>query len=126
MTRALIDYREQRTAVGEGFDPDTPIEGFYSTQLRFGGVHVGIRIWYGPPNDPVTGEEMDRSWRWQALCNGEPISLERVWPKCADRPIEKAEYDHFSALQSWGQANNVAGVGDPTKPLNPLQSPMMF
>ena len=126
MTRALIDYRERRAAVGVGFDPDTPVEGFYKMRLRFGGVYVGIRIWYGAPSDPDTGEEMDRGWRWQALCNGKPIELDLAWPRCADASIDEAEYRYLSELQSWGQANAVAGVADPTKPLNPLQSPMMF
>ena len=45
---------------------DTPIPGFYRMRLRSGGQPVGVRVWFGPPADPVTGEELDRSWRWQA------------------------------------------------------------
>lgn len=57
-----------------------------------GGAPAGVRIFYGPPLDPVTGEEMDRGHRWQAQVNGQYEELERVWPACMREPIDEAEY----------------------------------
>jgi hypothetical protein len=82
-----------------------PMPGFYRTRLRSGGVYVGVRIWFGPPLDPDTGEEMDRGHRWQADCNGRYIEIDRVWPQCGGDPIDDDEYLHLSALQSWGESH---------------------
>lgn len=84
-------------------DVTEPEPGFFRMKLRGGGVLVGIRIWHGAPRDPVTGDEMDRSWRWQAECNGEPIDFERVWPQCAGDPITEAEYRAYSQRQRWAR-----------------------
>lgn len=106
---------------------DEPVEGFYRMRLVRGGAYVGIRIWNGPPLDPETGEELDRSWRWQATANGEPIALDRVWPQCAGEPISRADHDHFAKLQSWAADHAPeSGLGDPRRRLDPLHTPMMF
>lgn len=99
------------------FDPnpqftDAPRAGFYQLLLR-GRPPQPVRIWFGPPTDPDTGEEMDRSPRWQMLVNGQPallaeedrnpLEVERaklwtdVWPRCAGAPIEEAEYAYLVA-----------------------------
>jgi len=45
---------------------DPLIEGYYLIRLdRARRVSVPVRVWYGPPNDPETGEPLDRSHRWQ-------------------------------------------------------------
>lgn len=108
---------------------DTPIEGYYRMRLRRGAVFVGIRIWYGPPHDPDTGEEMDRSWRWQALMNGTPIDLDRVWPQCANESVSEAEYKHLSRLQQWSiERAPESGFADPHRRIDPLstQNPLPF
>jgi len=128
MSRRELIYREG-APVGQrfvGVDPDQPEEGFYRMRLRAGGVFVAIHLRYGPPSDPITGEEMDRSWRWIATANGEPIDLERVWPQCAGDPIDEVEAAHLANLQSWGRATGNAALADPRQPINHLSSPMMF
>jgi hypothetical protein len=95
-------------------------------RLVSGGMSVAIRIWNGPPADPVTGELLDRSYRWQAAANGEPIELERVWPKCAADTITEAEASHLMNLQQWGRDAGHAAIADPRKRLDPLSSPTMF
>lgn len=126
MTRAFIDYRTQRDGqVAIGFDPDTPIAGFYRTRLLSGAPYAGVRIWYGQPLDPVTGEEMDRSLRWQAQVNGTYIDLERVWPKCAGDPIAEAEHIHLCRVQSWA-AEHAPAIADPRRRIDPLNSPLLF
>jgi hypothetical protein len=128
LTRAALTYNERREhRTFEGFDPDTPVAGFYRTRLRSGGVYVGVRIWFGAPLDPVTGEELDRGHRWQAHVNGAYHSIEVLWPKCADGPCDEAEYRHLSSLQSWASKHAPdSAIADPTKAIDPLNSPMMF
>lgn len=86
-----------------GLDVSKPAEGWF--RFRFGGgtVYGGVRIWYGPPHDPVTGEELDRSWRWQAAFNGESVDFDRVWPTCAGDPISEQEYRRYCARVEWAR-----------------------
>lgn len=128
MSRASIDYRASGSAQAfTGFDPDVPIAGFYRTRLRSGAPYVGVRIWYGQPLDPVTGEEMDRSLRWQAQANGSYVDLDRVWPKCAGDPITEAEHAHLIRVQQWAESNAPdSALADPRRRIDPLSSPMLF
>ena len=129
MSRTGLIYSDRAapTRAFEGFDPDVPVAGFYRHRLVSGGMYVGIRIWFGPPKDPVTGEELDRSPRWQAEANGAYIDLERVWPRCARDPIDQATHDHLMGLQAWAMENAPASaVANPRKRLDPLQTPLMF
>lgn len=106
MSRAPLSYDATATGmpgVPAGVDVRQPVEGFYRHKPRRDAVYVGIRIWYGAPLDPVTGEEMDRSWRWQAQANGEPVELDHVWPTCAGDPITEAEYRRYCARQAWAR-----------------------
>lgn len=84
---------------------DSPVAGYYRMRLVCGGCLVGIRIWFGPPRDPETGELLDRGWRWQATANGREIGLDRVWPVCAKDPISYAEHAYLTRLQEWGEEN---------------------
>ncbi len=77
---------------------DKPIAGLYWTRLVRGGPKVPVKIWHGQPPDPVTGELLDRSLRWQALRNGVEVNVEFVWPYCADHPIDQREYDYLLSL----------------------------
>jgi hypothetical protein len=105
MVRASIDYSDRYDVQAIGFDPDTPIAGFYRFRMRSGGALCGVRIWHGAPLDPVTGEELDRSHRWQAQVNDDPVLLERVWPKCAADAVDEAEYQYLCAVQAWAKEN---------------------
>jgi len=129
MTRQHIDYRAPQYPVRtfEGFNPDQPKPGYYRMRLRSGGAFVGVRIWFGAPLDPVTGEEMDRSHRFQALINGTYAEMDRVWPKCAGDPITEAEYQHLCATQKWAQQHAPeSALADPRRKFDPLTSPMLF
>jgi len=116
----------------DGFDPDTPVAGYYRMRLRSGGVFVAIRVWFGaPPNhehadDPTTGRVLDRSHRWQATANGEIIPLDHVWPQCADEPIDEAEARRLVKLQRWGEAEGHDVVADPTRRADPNETPILF
>lgn len=129
MSRAALNYSERRepTQAFAGFDPDAPTAGFYRMRLVTGGVFVGVRIWFGAPHDPVTGEEMDRSHRWQAQANDRPIDLDRVWPKCADMPVTEAEYRYLASLQGWGERNAPdSPYANPKRRIDPLRAPTPF
>ncbi|QZP06834.1 hypothetical protein [Caenibius sp. WL] len=84
-------------------DVTTPVAGYYRYRLRAGAVKGGVKLWYGPPLDPVTGEELDRSWRWQAQFEGEYVDFDRVWPACAGDPITPAEYDQYISRKRWAE-----------------------
>lgn len=106
---------------------DEPTAGFYRYRLRAGAHPVGVRIWNGPPADPVTGELLDRSWRWQASVNGRAIDLDRVWPACGREPITEAEHDHLSGLETWGREHAPHGPqANPTQRIDMLSAPLPF
>ena len=128
MSRHDIDYsaRISTRTIADGINPDVPIEGYYRHRIRTGGVAVGVRIWWGPPIEPWTGEEMDRAPRWNATVNGKWIDVERVWPACSHTPIDQAAHDYLISLQAWGAEHGHEALADPRKKLDALSTPMMF
>lgn len=110
-----------------GFDPSTPIAGYYRFRLNGGGVWGVVHLWYGPPHDPVTGEELDRSWRWQARFNGEMIDVERCWPVCAKHPTTAEHYHQAIARQLWAQVNAPnSAYANPRKAQDRIDAPLPF
>ncbi|RIV79541.1 hypothetical protein [Pelagerythrobacter aerophilus] len=106
MTHPPVTYADAAQTmrrVFAGTDVTKPTAGFYRFRMRSGGVRGVVRIWFGPPHDPVTGEELDRSWRWQAEFNGEPVDLDRVWPDCAGEPVTEQDYRRAIARQEWAR-----------------------
>lgn len=80
--------------------PDCPVTGYYRTRLVAHGVWCPVHIWHGQPADPVTGELLDRSPRWQATIRGEPYGGDvlDLWFWVSAHPISKAEYDYQVAM----------------------------
>lgn len=108
MTRPHIDYSKATVpppAVAGAVDVSKPTPGFFRHRPRGGSVIGGVKIFYGPPTDPITGEDLDRGWRWQALFDGEPIDFDDCWPKCAGDPITKKEYRELCARREWAREN---------------------
>ena len=124
MSRPSIIYGERRAAVSAaGQSVTEPVAGFYRYRLRSGGIRGGVRIWFGPPHDPVTGEELDRSWRWQALFDGQPVEFEEVWPDCTGEPITEAEYQQRVGRAAWARQNAPqSAYADPRRRLDALDS----
>lgn len=116
--------REVRAVHVEGaVDVTKPTEGFYRFKARSGAVYGGMHIFYGPPRDPITGEEMDRSWRWQAEFNGEPFDFDRAWPVCAGNPITEVEYRTYCARQEWARQHAPdSAYAETGKRLDPLST----
>lgn len=131
MTRMHVDYAAARAEakLPPGIDVTTPVVGFYRFRPHGAAVRGGVRVFYGPPRDPHTGEEMDRSWRWQAEFDGEYIDFERVWPVCAGDPISEADYRTYCARKRWAEQHAPeSAYADRTKRIDPLstETPLPF
>jgi hypothetical protein len=104
-------------------DATNPVAGHYRARLRSRGVFVGVRLFHGPPADPLTGEPLDRAWRWQAEINGEPADFDNVWPACAAAPITSHEYANLCRRQAWARIHAPDGAhADPTRKRDPLST----
>lgn len=118
--------RSARLVRVNGLDVSQPVAGFYRMRLRGGAVKSAIRVWFGPPHDPVTGEELDRFWRWQATADGEPADFDRIWPACATDVLTESEYTFLIRRRAWAKQNaprSAYATGrryDPLDPANPL------
>lgn len=125
MTRDGTPYADMRgTGPARGHDVSEPKAGFFRFRLSGRSVAVGVELRFGPPIDPVTGEELDRSWRWLAFVNGEPFpDLDRVWPACLDEPISEGRYREFCARQRWARENAPnSSHAEPGRPHDPLST----
>ena len=85
----------------------TPTEGHYRVKLAKGSVWSPVCLWFGPPADPLTGEELDRSPRWQALVRGKPWERDvlELWTWCAGQPIGANEYQYLLAIHRHASAH---------------------
>jgi hypothetical protein len=126
-TRKARTNRKPRPFVDRGpaYNPDIPTAGCYRHKLRRGGPPVALRFWLGPPIDPDTGEEMDRSPRWQCRLNGtELVPVDRFWPDCARFPISLAEHDRLCRLSA--TLDPASPYYDPRRAIDPLKTPLPF
>lgn len=129
MTRSARPYADGATSARQfdGLDVEAPVEGFYRMALRSGAAPVGVRIWLGQPKDPVTGDLLDRSLRWQAEVNDDPIDLERVWPRCAREAIDEREYRFLTQRAAWARENAPTSPhANPTRRIDPMTAPPPF
>lgn len=130
MGRAEMTYADGGAVPAQqGIDVSEPVAGYYRFRLHSKAVRGGVRIWHGPPHDPVTGEEMDRSHRWQAEHDGEPIHFDLCWPQCAGEPITEAQYLDCVSRRRWAKEHapesGYAEIGKRHDPLS-LKSPLPF
>lgn len=109
MSRDRTPYATRREWVapeGYGIDVGEPVAGFYKVKLSRDTVLRAVRLVYGPPLDPVTGEELDRSWRWMAyLDDGSLANFDTVWPKCAGDPITEQDWKISVARTEWAKVH---------------------
>lgn len=103
--------------------------GLYRVRLVRGAAWSAVRIYHGRPlADPAhLGRGFDREpravraagpWGYYALCNGQPIRLDEVWPRCVPHPIDGPTYGHLRKLNRW------AARYDPTSPEGAVRSPV--
>lgn len=133
MTRDATPYgqREVRAVhVAGAIDVSVPEAGFFKIKLGRDTVARAVRLWNGPPADPVTGEIMDRSWRWQAeLDDGALVDFDRVWPACCRTPITEDEWKRCKARTFWARKNAPeSAYAERGRKLDPLSvnSPLPF
>lgn len=90
---------------------DALAEGYYRWERR-DRVPVPVRIWFGPPADPVTGETLERSHRWQVTVGGKTLGdpgcpeLEDFWPRCAGNRVDQAEHDFLIATAGYAREHD--------------------
>lgn len=121
---------------------DAPRAGTYQLLLR-GRPPQPVRILYGPPVDPVTGEQLDRGWRWQMTVNGRAaifcdeerdddapvrqILWTDVWPRCAGDPIPYPEYAYLVGRIAHAEVHDEASpFAAPTRRIDLGQASMPF
>ncbi len=52
---------------------------FYKIRLAKGSVWSALKVWFGPPVDPINEQPMwDRSPIWRAFLNGEHVPIEDI------------------------------------------------
>jgi hypothetical protein len=79
----------------EGIETATiwpPVAGMYEIYRSDDERWHGVKIWFGAPIDPETGEELDRSPRWQATVDEEDTDIHNVWPTVWGRPLNEEQY----------------------------------
>lgn len=100
-----------------------PVAGYYRRKLVKGGPWMPVRLWFGAPLDPETGEELDRSPRWQAMQGNDLIAgdaeIQSVWTSCCREPIDATEYHYLVADRQWCAENAPASPeANPTRPID--------
>ncbi len=111
-----------------------PVAGLYQMRRRrLPAVMVPVQIWYGPPLDPwdlFSVPPLARSWRWQALVNGELEMADffgNVWTWCCGSPISQTEYDHLMARKEWAVEHcDEHPAAHPEKKIDMLAGPLPF
>jgi len=130
MSRGGLAYADARNRVsggGQGYSVETPTAGWYRFKLRHDGHPGGVRIWHGPQFDPVDGTELDRHHVWHATFNGQPIELDRCWPRCGRDPITEREHDYYVSLQGWAAKSAPdSPQADATRKIDLLTAPLPF
>lgn len=84
---------------------------FYACRLVKDGPRVGVRVWYGVPADPDTGEPLDRAARWQVTVSGEfidPLQMLMLVGNVAyikGDEINEAEHKYLCDVATWATAH---------------------
>lgn len=122
------ERREWQAPAGYGLDVEQPVAGFYKVKFGKDAVRHAVRLVYGPPLDPITGEEMDRSWRWMAFVDdGTLANFDDVWPRCARDPITEQEFRRCEARTKWARQHAPdSAYADPRARHDPLSAPLPF
>jgi hypothetical protein len=115
---------------GYGHRVDQPVAGFYKIKSGRDMIVRAVHIVFAPPNDPLTGEVLDRSWRWQAILDtGELIPFDTAWPNCAGAPISEQDFRCYVNRTEWARQNAPdSAYADRRKRHDPLAatSPLPF
>ncbi len=103
--------------------------GFYEIRLVSGGPPVAARITYGPPDDPITGEPLDRSWRHRLFILGEEVDdLDRLWNVAiTGKRIDEARHEYLIQTHRWEVDNRPdLPAASPRQRVNLGRTPLLF
>lgn len=106
-TAAELAYRVPAKAP----EPITRKVRHYAVKLHKDGVNVGLCLEFGPPRDPETGDELDRSWLWRAFRDGAPEPIENCViefdsdgePVVKGEPVDELEYERLVQDRAWAR-----------------------
>lgn len=108
-TAAQLAYRS--TATPSANKPTR----LYRTRLAKGAPWSAIKVWWGFPVDPETGEILlERSPCWRAILNGDHVPIEDVSieidgltqePMLRAELIDETEYDYLLATNLWAKTH---------------------
>lgn len=107
---------------------------FYAIKLVTGGPRCGCKVWYGAPTDPETGEELDRSPRWQVWIGGElqddPFRVVMLVGNVGyvkGEEIDEAEYAHLLSVRAWAVEHSPQSPeANPRAPIDLHRLPSVF
>lgn len=111
MREALAEARADIAA------ESVPVPGFYRMKLHDKGPWVPVRIhlWLGQPLDPAKPPRRYETV-YRAQRRGFEIDVSRVWPWCADEPIDETEYAFLLARAQYAmQHDNSLPDATPTQ-----------
>jgi hypothetical protein len=100
---------------------------FYRVRLVKDGKMVGVKIWKGFGQDPLTGETLERAWKWRAAVNGDEIDINEIEPQFADgtgydvrgEAIAETDYDWYVADYRWARDHSPNDPSaNPRKPVD--------
>ena len=100
---------------------DVIVPGHYEVRLRKGGPPVGARIAFMAPDDPITGEPLDRSYRHRLWIGGREVQndgtpsgvnpatgrwrrgfLDVLWNTALHcTPIDETRYRYLVSVHEW-------------------------
>lgn len=124
MARKSLDVR----------DPDRPEPGCFMFRPGKDAPRLPTRVLHGPPKDPVTGETLDRSWRWLVLVAGLQHREPNVCPIRAGamqvwlygQRITREQHDRALAEYRRRLQQPGSGVGDHTRRIDLFNEPPPF
>lgn len=110
---------------------------FYRIRLVKGAAWSAIKVWFGPPLDPDTGDILwERPCLWRCLINGQDDAIEAVMIELdgtTGLPVIKgdeiSETDYLYHLKTYIWARDHAPDSPEAKPkqkIDPLTAPLPF
>lgn len=103
----------------------------YAVHLVKNGPRCPVKVWYGFPTDPDTGETLDRSPRWHVILNGEFVEPTLILMLVGNvgyvkgKEIDQAEYDYMLRVREWALQND-APEAKPREAIDLKKLPTIF
>lgn len=119
---------------GEAPRGATPSPGLFKLQLVRGGPYVAARINHAPTRDPLTNEQLDRSWYFEAEIDG--ASVDEISPSPSATVwqiwefgvrINDAEHRYLIELASYARQHAPhEPIATPYEPIDLNKIPPLF